>query len=321
MKTITTFDKFKWLVKRELWEHKVAFVWTPVVVCSALVVIIFAVLLKMLATGEKSASLIVIGSTKVTTTALDVAHGAIAYTYATFASIAAFAVGFCVFFYCLNALYDERKDRSELFWRSLPLSDSTTVLSKVAVAIGVGPLIALAVAVCSAILTFAMGILGGVSQGESLLGLTLLDSMTWLAPLYLLAILPVAATWALPTIGWLLMMSAAVRSRPAVWAIGVPLLVGVLVSFANRFASLNFDTAWVWKHVVGRLLGSTMPGGWFSSTGQLRQVGTPNKETSMTEMLAQSWHSFSEPNIWIGAIVGIAMIYAAIQLRRWRDEG
>ena len=52
--------------------------------------------------------------------------------------------GFVVFFYCLGALYDERKDRSVLFWKSLPMSDRETVLSKVASAIVVAPLIAIA---------------------------------------------------------------------------------------------------------------------------------------------------------------------------------
>src|SRR3546814_18250586 len=52
------------------------------------------------------------------------------------------ALAFVVFFYCLGALYDDRKDRSVLFWKSLPLSDSQTVLSKAASALLVAPLIA-----------------------------------------------------------------------------------------------------------------------------------------------------------------------------------
>ncbi|WP_210235883.1 ABC-2 transporter permease, partial [Mesorhizobium sp. M1C.F.Ca.ET.212.01.1.1] len=51
-------------------------------------------------------------------------------------------LAFVVFFYCLGALYDDRRDRSILFWKSLPLSDTQTVLSKVISALIVAPLIA-----------------------------------------------------------------------------------------------------------------------------------------------------------------------------------
>src|SRR3546814_12295425 len=51
-------------------------------------------------------------------------------------------LAFVVFFYCLGALYDERKDRSVLFWKSLPVSDAQTVLSKVASAVVVAPVLA-----------------------------------------------------------------------------------------------------------------------------------------------------------------------------------
>src|SRR3546814_13401578 len=51
-------------------------------------------------------------------------------------------LAFVVFFYCLGALYDERKDRSVLFWKSLPVSDAQTVLSKVGSAVVVAPVLA-----------------------------------------------------------------------------------------------------------------------------------------------------------------------------------
>src|SRR5688500_3753928 len=47
------------------------------------------------------------------------------------------------FFYGLDALHGERRDRSILFWKSLPVSDRTPVLSKVLVMMAVLPGIAL----------------------------------------------------------------------------------------------------------------------------------------------------------------------------------
>ena len=52
-------------------------------------------------------------------------------------------------FYCLDALYGERRDRSILFWKSLPVSDLTTVLSKASIPIVVLPLLTFAVTVAT----------------------------------------------------------------------------------------------------------------------------------------------------------------------------
>jgi ABC-2 type transport system permease protein len=60
--------------------------------------------------------------------------------------ITAFIVGL---FYCLDALYGERRDRSILFWKSLPVSDLTTVLSKATIALVVLPLVTFAVIVAT----------------------------------------------------------------------------------------------------------------------------------------------------------------------------
>src|SRR5690606_24960537 len=50
---------------------------------------------------------------------------------------------FVVLFYCINTLYEERKDRSILFWKSLPATDTMTVLSKLATAVLVAPFLAI----------------------------------------------------------------------------------------------------------------------------------------------------------------------------------
>ena len=41
-------------------------------------------------------------------------------------------MGIVGFFYCIDSLYADRRDRCVLFWKSLPLSDAETVLSKFA---------------------------------------------------------------------------------------------------------------------------------------------------------------------------------------------
>ena len=51
-------------------------------------------------------------------------------------------------FYCLDALYGERRDRSILFWRSLPVSDTVAVLTKASIPIvGILPLLTFVIAI------------------------------------------------------------------------------------------------------------------------------------------------------------------------------
>ena len=60
--------------------------------------------------------------------------------------LTAFLVGV---FYCLDALHGERRDRSILFWKSLPVSDLTTVLAKASVPCRVLPPRAFALALAT----------------------------------------------------------------------------------------------------------------------------------------------------------------------------
>jgi ABC-2 type transport system permease protein len=138
-----------------------------------------------------------------------------------------------------------------------------------------------------------------------------------LAPLQVLALLPVYALWALPTVGWLLMVSAWARSKPFLWAVGVPLGGGVLLGWLNRMLHLDWNLHWYWVDVVGRGLVSTVPGTWFVKN--LSAGGMP-PPTNTTDLLAQSWAMLAAPQIWLGVLAGAAMVAVAIRLRRWREE-
>ena len=62
--------------------------------------------------------------------------------------------------------------------------------------------------------------------------------------------------------------------------------------------------------------------------------GCPNAERSRQALMAsgehtvsaaniftQSWMTLAQPDVWVGALVGAAMIFVAMRLRRWREEG
>ena len=316
-------NAFKWLLKREFWEHKGAFFWTPITI-GAILVLLAAVSMLFgvfgLSNGMQINGLTVTNLAEVITPQLKTQFASsLVLAYVGFLIPFSIAFAFCVFFFCTGALYDDRKDRSVLFWKSLPLSDHATVLSKVVMAIGVAPMIALLVSTIAAMVTALLTCLAAAAAGANMFGAVLSNPATYLAPLQIAAMLPIYALWALPAIGWLLMVSAWARSKPFLWAVGVPMMAGVLVSWSSRAFQLDLNTTWLWKNIIGRLLGSVMPGSWFSAQAGAFQSEAP--ASAIGEMLTHSWQLLASANIWIGAALGAAMIYAAIRLRGNRDEG
>ncbi len=318
--------KFGWLLRREFWEHKGGFFWTPMVV-SVIMAIITAGSVAIGVTKGSEANIRING--QVVTKLADQFSGEekaaavaqFANGYMASAVPLLFVLSFTIFFYCLNALYDERKDRSVLFWKSLPVTDGATVLSKIAMALGLAPLMALLFGTILALLIVVFISLGAAAMGVNIFGGVLSSAALYLAPLQIAAMLPIYALWALPTVGWLLMVGAWARSKPLLWAVGTPLLAVGLIAWFNKMLAFGWDIDWLWKYIVGRGLLSVTPGSWLAySPEDLEMVGRM-KQVALGPLLAQTWQQVTTPNLWIGAVVGAAMIYAAIRLRRWKDEG
>ena len=319
-------NTFKWLLKREFWEHKGGFFWMPIIV-GGIMTSFIAVSLLIAVLGVKDGMQIngvavsnlanVVGAEQKADFAARLVSG---YSGVSLPILMALSV--CIFFFCLGALFDERKDRSVLFWKSLPVSDSATVLSKVAMALGIAPAIAVVVSSFTAILAGLLICIAAAAAGVNIFGEVLSNAGTYLAPVQLAALVPIYALWALPTIGWLLMVSAWSRTKPLLWAIGVPLLTATLLSWINRMFQFSWDMGWFWKNIVGRLLASVVPGSWLGETAQsLPGEDGMRASSAMTDLLTHSWQLLGSANIWIGVALGAAMIYAAIRLRGWRDEG
>lgn len=322
-------NTMKWLVKREYWEHKGGFFWAPVIVGAIMTFFVAASLFFAVAMGRNDHFMI--GTTSVTelSTAMtpeqqSEAATALATGYMGMSSPLFGVLGFVVFFFCLGSLFDERKDRSVLFWKSLPISDSATVLSKAAIALIVAPLITLVIATLCSMLWMLLICITGEWFGVHVFGQVLSAPGLYLSPFQVAAILPVYALYALPTIGWLMMVSAWARTKPFLWAVGAPILTGILLVWANALFGLGWNTNWFWENIVGRGLLSVMPGAWFLHHGVVNAIGVSDgahQHSDMGLIMTQSWKAFTTADMWIGVAAGAAMIYAAIRLRRWRDEG
>ena len=331
--SISPKNKMQWLIRRELWEHKGMLLWTP-----ALIGVIMTLLgALMTLTGIASTKLrtaLVVNGEEVSWSAIfntrtfgprraEIIDNVVNnYTYT--AAPLFLALGFLVFFYCLSALYDERRDRSVLFWKSLPVSDAQTVLSKAAIALLVAPLIVAAAASLTSLALLL--ILSGVLAANGIHVFAELASSPglYLGPLRVFGLLPVYCLWALPTVGWLLMVSSWARSKVFLWAIGVPLLVLILTVWAGKLMQTDTDVSWIQMHVIGRALLGTIPGSWYLFEPQLLSQMQPlehGSRLSRIDIFSNSWSSLTLPAAWLGAAVGAALIYAAIRLRRWREEG
>ena len=328
-------NTFKWLLKREYWENRGGFFWAPLITGSVfLLLTLMAVIagesMRRAALDGEGLKMNGVELSQLTQTMQpgDIAEmGAGLDMGALMATTWPFLVlAFVVFFYCLGALFDERKDRSILFWKSLPLSDHQTVLSKVFSALVIAPAIATAAAIATSfgflVILSAYAMFHGGNPLELIWG----PASPLTVALYIAAALPVYAVWALPTVGWLLLVSAWSKSKPFLWALLVPLFAGILVSWFDVMEMMGMKASWFWTNVVGRLLLGTVNG--------MDMIYREGKNPAMANFspdgpqdivalfsVQNTWSSFAHLDIWVGAAAGVAMILAAVHFRRARDEG
>lgn len=328
---------FRMLLRREFWEHKGGFLWAPLI--AGAIFLLFnlmaggvgeMMLNKMDASRtvqidgkEVRVDMVNIGMLIDKLDAKDLVDLGQVVNIGLYAATSwAFIVfAFVVFFYCLGSLYDERKDRSVLFWKSLPVSDAQTVLSKVASATLVAPALAVAAGVATMIGFMVVAgifiLIHGGNPFTLLFGLG--DPLTVVG--HLIAAIPVYALWALPTVGWLMLCSAWAKSKPFLWAILIPVFAGILVSWFDVMNLFNLESTWFWQHIVGRALLSAVPGTWVDAANFGHVHGDGPEVLEQVINLKTLYSPLLSPQLWIGAVAGAAMIYGAIRLRRWRDDG
>ena len=197
-------------------------------------------------------------------------------------------------FYCLDALHGERRERSILFWKSLPVSDLTTVLSKVSVSLVVLPLVSFAVIVAT---QFMMLLISTAALLPSGLAATTWANFNLLQQsLVLLYGLIAIALWHAPIYGWALLVSGWVRRATFLWAV-LPLLG---IAF---FEKITFNTSHFASMLKDRLLGFAPEAFEFSAHAIPRLT---------------SGRYLSSPGLWLGLVFAAAFIIAAVRLRRHR---
>jgi ABC-2 type transport system permease protein len=213
--------------------------------------------------------------------------------------IASFIVGF---FYCLGTLQGERRDRTILFWKSLPVSDLTTVMAKAAIPMVVLPLVTFVVVVVTELIivlaSFIILPTVGFPANALLTQFPLLS--TWADLAYILVCL---ALWHAPIWGWLMLVSGWARRATFLWAIGPPLAIAV-------FERLAFGTEYVDAVLRNRFTGALTLA--FGS----RLDGKGHIEIDPDRL--DPVRFFSSPGLWIGLVVAAGLFAAVVWQRRYR---
>ena len=279
---------FYWSLRRELWENRSIYI-APLAVAA---LILFGFMISTVHLPDKIRAASALDPMK--------QHEMIEQPY-DFAELLLMGTYLIVaVFYCLDALHGERRDRSILFWKSLPVSDVTTVLSKASIPLLVLPLLTWTITVATQwiMLLLSCAVLLGSGQSAAPLWSHLPLFQMWMGLLYHLVV--VHGFYFAPVYGWLLLVSGWARRMAFLWA-GLPMLT---IGFVEKIA---FNTSY-----FANILGSRLQGG--DDAGAL---SAPGHGMDLPTVLSLAKFLIS-PGMLIGLAIFAAFLVAAIRLRRYQ---
>jgi ABC-2 type transport system permease protein len=286
---ISATQRMYWSVRRELWESRSIYI-APLAVAA---LILAGFLISTIHLADKMRAALALNPMQ--------QHQAIQqpYTFAELLMMGTFLI--VAVFYCLDALHGERRDRSILFWKSLPVSDLTTVLAKASIPVVVLPLVTFAITVVTQWIMLLLSTVVLLGSGVSVatlwnhvplfqMSLGLLDHLfgfhgLWYAPIYC----------------WLLLVSAWARRGAFLWATLPLLAIGVVERIA--FNTSHF----------GAMLQYRFTGG---PEGDAFRAGSASMDP-LTHLNPGQF--LISPGLWIGLGVAAIFLAAAVRLRRYRE--
>lgn len=288
-----------WSVRRELWEHRALYV-APVVIAvvalfgSAMSTFWLPRVLRSIADGSRKAGHDLMGPY-------------------SFIALTVMITGLIVtLVYASTALHGERKDRSLLFWKSLPVSDLTTVMSKMAVPMVVTPVVIFTIVFAAQLALLVWSNLIVLMNGlpPSLLWQHVNPTTLWVVLAYGLI---VNALWQAPLYAWLLLVSGWARRVPFLWAVGPfvgLLMLETIFRLMARAAGGGERTAPIGDFIGNRVLG-----------GFAEAFSVDGKATAPIDGIGQldPVRTFSQPDLWLGLFAAAALLAAAVWLRRRRE--
>ena len=280
---------FYWSVRREIWENRSIYL-APLIVMA---VVMFALLVSHVGLPKRMRTLSSVEPAR--------QHLVVVKPFAMAPAPIMFVTFIVGFFYALDALYGERRDRSILFWKSLPVSDRTAVLSKAFIPFAVLPFIALALGLLAFFALLFSGtiwlVLNGISPARLWAEVHFVQM-----PIVMAYGLAAHTLWFAPIVAWLLLLSASVRRAPFLWAILPPVVIAVV-------EKILFNTTYFRSWLRYRLLGA------------MDRAFSVDAGKSLVDRVGQlsPGEFLSTPALWIGLAFAALFLAAAVQQRRKRE--
>jgi ABC-2 type transport system permease protein len=287
--TLSPTRPFYWSVRRELWEYRSIYM-APLAIAGVILLSFFFVLIRLPKIMRNLAAI---------DDPMQQRH-AIAHPFEIAAALILGAAFLVSIFYALDCLYGERRDRSILFWKSLPVSDLTTVLAKAAVPLVILPLLAFAITLGATSIMFLLACLVIAASGQSVATFwNLLEPFPVLGML-LYHLVTVHMLWYAPLYAWLLLVSAWARRAPILWAVLPPLAVGI-------FERMAFHSSLFANFIANRV------GGGSEAVDPMQgdMPFHPGMHLTPGAFLAT-------PGLWGGLIFAAIFLVAAARVRRAR---
>jgi ABC-2 type transport system permease protein len=278
--------RFYWSVRRELWENRAVYV-APLAAAALLLV---GFLISIIHPPARMRAVVVLDPMR--------HQELIQQPYTIAAGLLMVTTLIVAVFYCLDALYSERRDRSVLFWKSLPVSDLTTVLAKASIPLVILPLITFAVTIVTQWIMLLLSSVVMLARGQSVATLWSHLPLFQMSLMLLFHVVAIHGLQLGPVYCWMMLVSSWARRAPLLWAVLPPLAIGVTEKIAfntNHFASL-----------LGYLLG----GGPELTTGKMAMA--PLEFGAVVNFLIY-------PGLWIGLAISAAFLAGAVRLRRYRE--
>jgi len=266
-----------WSIRRELWENRSIYIAPLAVAGVALFGYLIATMGYVMSTSN-----------------LAQRRAALEEPY-SFATALIMGAAFLVsIFYSLDALHGERRDRSILFWKSLPVSDLTVVLSKASIPFVVLPLLSFAIVVATVLIMVLLSTLVMVGSAAPIatLGTPMLFQMGLMLFYHLITM---HVLWYAPFYGWLLLVSAWARRAAFLWAFLPPVAIGGIERIA-------FHTSYFFNLLRYRFMGGP------------EQAGS--SDNFLDPMNFTPGQFLASPGLWIGLLITVVFLAAAVRLRR-----
>jgi len=276
---------YRWSVRRELWENRAVYL-APL---AAAAVFLFGFLLKSAHLAGHARLAVADSHT----------HDPVAQPYDYAAGLIMLATLVVGMYYSVEALQGERRDRSILFWKSLPVSDRTTILAKATIPFVIVPLLGWSITTVTQFLMLLVESAELGLTGGSVSALWNQLSPFTMSFLLLYHLVTVHTLWQAPIYGWLMFISAWARRAAIVWAT-VPLLA---IGIGERMV---FGTSY-----FGNLIGNRFTGG---------PEAVPMSDSFPTNpmMHLTPGHFLVSAGLWIGLGVTAAFLALSVRLRRQR---